>query len=59
MTLGDSLGRAVLYGIYDVLNNRGTVHVGNSADTQLSPSMRSPAGGEIRDWQPFRRSSSC
>jgi Rhodopirellula transposase DDE domain len=31
--LGDSLGRAVPYGIYDVLNNRGTVYVGNSADT--------------------------
>jgi hypothetical protein len=30
---GDSLGRAVPYGIYDVLNNRGTVYVGNSADT--------------------------
>ena len=31
--LGDSLGRAVPYGIYDVLNNRGTVYVGKSADT--------------------------
>jgi hypothetical protein len=31
--LGDSLGRAVPYGIYDVVNNRGTVYVGNSADT--------------------------
>jgi Rhodopirellula transposase DDE domain len=31
--LGDSLGRAVPYGIYDVLNNRGTVYVGSSADT--------------------------
>jgi hypothetical protein len=31
--LGDSLGRAVPYGIYDVLNNCGTVYVGNSADT--------------------------
>jgi hypothetical protein len=31
--LGDSLGRAVPYGIYDMLNNRGTVYVGNSADT--------------------------
>jgi hypothetical protein len=31
--LGDSLGRAVPYGIYDVLNNRGTVYVGTSADT--------------------------
>ncbi len=30
--LGDSLGRAVPYGIYDVLNNRGTVSVGTSAD---------------------------
>jgi hypothetical protein len=29
----DSLGRAVPYGIYDVLNNRGTVYVGTSADT--------------------------
>ena len=31
--LGDSLGRAAPYGIYDVLNNRGTVYVGKSADT--------------------------
>jgi Rhodopirellula transposase DDE domain len=31
--LGDSLGRAAPYGIYDVLNNRGTVYVGQSADT--------------------------
>lgn len=27
------MGRAVPYGIYDVLNNRGTVYVGKSADT--------------------------
>ena len=31
--LGDSLGRAAPYGIYDVLNNRGTVYVGQSSDT--------------------------
>ncbi len=31
--LQDSQGRAVPYGIYDVLNNRGTVYVGTSADT--------------------------
>ena len=31
--LGDSLGRAAPYGIYDVLNNRGTIYVGKSADT--------------------------
>jgi hypothetical protein len=31
--LQDSQGRAVPYGIYDVLNNRGTVYVGSSADT--------------------------
>lgn len=31
--LQDSLGRAAPYGIYDVLNNRGTVYVGTSADT--------------------------
>jgi Rhodopirellula transposase DDE domain len=29
----DALGRAVPYGIYDVLNNRGTVYVGAGADT--------------------------
>jgi Rhodopirellula transposase DDE domain len=29
----DSLGRAVPYGIYDVLHNRGTVYVGTSAET--------------------------
>jgi hypothetical protein len=29
----DSQGRAVPYGIYDVLHNRGTVYVGTSADT--------------------------
>ena len=29
----DSLGRAVPYGIYDLVHNRGTVVVGNSADT--------------------------
>ena len=29
----DALGRAVPYGIYDVINNRGTVYVGSSADT--------------------------
>jgi hypothetical protein len=29
----DSLGRAVPYGIYDVLHNRGTVYVGSSAET--------------------------
>jgi hypothetical protein len=29
----DALGRAVPYGIYDVINNRGTVYVGLSADT--------------------------
>jgi Rhodopirellula transposase DDE domain len=29
----DALGRAVPYGIYDVLNNRGTVYVGTGADT--------------------------
>jgi Rhodopirellula transposase DDE domain len=29
----DALGRAVPYGIYDVLNNRGTVYVGSGADT--------------------------
>jgi Rhodopirellula transposase DDE domain len=31
--LQDSLGRAVPYGVYDVLNNRGMVLVGTSADT--------------------------
>jgi hypothetical protein len=29
----DALGRAVPYGIYDLQNNRGTVYVGQSADT--------------------------
>jgi hypothetical protein len=29
----DALGRAVPYGLYDVLHNRGTVYVGSSADT--------------------------
>lgn len=29
----DALGRAVPYGIYDVIHNRGTVYVGSSADT--------------------------
>lgn len=29
----DALGRAVPYGIYDLLHNRGTVYVGQSADT--------------------------
>jgi hypothetical protein len=29
----DALGRAVPYGIYDVLHNRGTVYVGSGADT--------------------------
>jgi hypothetical protein len=29
----DALGRAVPYGIYDLLRNRGTVYVGQSADT--------------------------
>jgi DDE family transposase len=31
--LQDSLGRAVPYGVYDVLHNRGTVYVGTSAET--------------------------
>jgi len=31
----DSQGRAVGYGIYDVLNNRGTVYVGTSAHARL------------------------
>jgi hypothetical protein len=31
--LQDSLGRAVPYGIYDVLHTRGTVYVGTSAET--------------------------
>jgi hypothetical protein len=31
--LNDALGRAVPYGIYDVTHNRGTVVVGQSADT--------------------------
>jgi hypothetical protein len=31
--LNDALGRAVPYGIYDLIHNRGTVVVGNSADT--------------------------
>jgi hypothetical protein len=31
--LGDALGRAVPYGIYDLPHNRGTVVVGTSADT--------------------------
>jgi len=29
----DALGRAVPYGIYDLLNNRGNLYVGQSADT--------------------------
>ena len=29
----DALGKAVPYGIYDLLHNRGTVYVGSSADT--------------------------
>jgi Rhodopirellula transposase DDE domain len=29
----DALGRAVPYGIYDLMHNRGTVYVGRSADT--------------------------
>lgn len=29
----DALGKAIPYGIYDVLHNRGTVYVGSSADT--------------------------
>jgi hypothetical protein len=31
--LRDALGRAVPYGIYDVLNNRGVVYIGSSGDT--------------------------
>jgi hypothetical protein len=31
----DALGRAVPYGIYDVGHNRGTVYVGQSADTPM------------------------
>ena len=30
---GDAVGRAVPYGLYDSVNNRGTVYVGQSADT--------------------------
>lgn len=30
---GDAVGRAVPYGIYDLQHNRGTVYVGQSADT--------------------------
>jgi hypothetical protein len=30
---GDAVGRAVPYGIYDLRHNRGTVYVGQSADT--------------------------
>lgn len=29
----EALGRAVPYGIYDLLNNRGTLYIGQSADT--------------------------
>ena len=29
----DAVGRAVPYGIYDLLNNRGTLYIGQSADT--------------------------
>jgi hypothetical protein len=29
----DTLGKAVPYGIYDLMHNRGTVYVGSSADT--------------------------
>jgi len=55
----DSLGRAVPYGIYDALNNRGTVYVGNSADTSAF-AVDAIAGW----WQPparppFRRPSNC
>jgi hypothetical protein len=57
--LGDSLGRAVPYGIYDVLNNRGTVYVGNSAETLALPSMSSATGRKARDGQPFRRAMTC
>jgi hypothetical protein len=32
----DALGRAVPYGIYDLAHNRGTVYVGQSADTPRS-----------------------
>ena len=31
--LNDAVGRAVPYGIYDLIHNRGTVYVGTSADT--------------------------
>lgn len=31
--LQDSLGRAVPYGIYDLMSNRGTIYVGSSGDT--------------------------
>ena len=31
----DALGRAVPYGIYDISHNRGTVYVGQSADTAM------------------------
>ncbi len=31
--LGDALGRAVPYGVYDPTHNRGTVYVGSSGDT--------------------------
>lgn len=43
---GDSLGRAVPYGIYDLARNRGTVCVGQSGDTP-----RFAVGAIARWWQ--------
>src|SRR6266851_7743013 len=31
--LGDSLGRAVPYGVYDLTHNRGLIYLGTSGDT--------------------------
>jgi hypothetical protein len=44
----DALGGAVPYGIYDLTQNRGTVYVGQSADTPTSRASRSTAGVSTR-----------
>ena len=42
---GDSVGKAVPYGVYDLTADAGWVNVGTDHDTALSPWSRSAAGG--------------
>ena len=44
---------AVPYGIYDLRANTGTVFVGTSSDTALSPPIASPHGGAITESPPI------